>query len=218
MNVCVFFMGFSAFISSLAFTSCLFLSPFYNYTTENSVITNIPDKQPDKISKIIVWSWNGGSTIKTEQLKETIDAVQSKLSFIPEKNEHYIFLLLETSAAESLNGIFVKQKKGPARGIFQMEPETEKCTLKWLKNNNKEAYAEVMFFYERKKSPDWNRTYNVPYGIALSSAYYWRRLGDDLSNKITTLEDRAVVWKTYYNTHLGKGTVSGYIEKSKKYL
>ena len=54
MNVCVFFMGFSAFISSLAFTSCLFLSPFYNYTTENSVIANIPDKQPDKISKIIV--------------------------------------------------------------------------------------------------------------------------------------------------------------------
>ena len=88
----------------------------------------------------------------------------------------------------------------------------------WLKDNFPRVHDEVMAFYDKKKSPEWNLTHNVPYNVAMSTAYYWRRMGDSLAGNITTLEDRAKVWKTHYNTYLGKGSIAGYIKKAGKYL
>ena len=171
-----------------------------------------------KDTKIIVWSWEGGATVKKEQLAQTIAAVQERLSIVPKGSKDHVALLLETSAVESLRGIIVRQKGGPARGIFQMEPATERCTLGWLKNNFPKVHSEVMAFYDKNKSPEWNRTHNVPYNVAMSTVYYWRRMGDGLTDRIGTLEDRAKVWKTHYNTYLGKGSIAGYIKKAGKYL
>ena len=171
-----------------------------------------------KDTKIIVWSWEGGATVKREQLAQTIAAVHERLSIVPKGSEDHVALLMETSAVESSRGYIVRQKGGPARGIFQMEPATERCTLGWLKNNFPKVHGEVMAFYDKSKSPDWNRTHNVPYNVAMSTVYYWRRMGDGLTDRIGTLEDRAKVWKTHYNTYLGKGSIAGYIEKAGKYL
>ena len=171
-----------------------------------------------KDTKIIVWSWEGGATVKKEQLAQTIEAVQERLSIVPKGSADHVALLMETSAVESSRGYIVRQVGGPARGIFQMEPTTERCMRSWLKDNFPSVHDEVMAFYDRKKSPDWNRTHNVPYNVAMSTAYYWRRMGDSLAENITTLEDRAKVWKTHYNTYLGKGSIAGYIRKAEKYL
>lgn len=166
---------------------------------------------------IIVWSWNGGNTIKLDQLKQTVIAVQERIS-IP-NNEHTVALILETSAVESSRGIDMIQKGGgPARGLLQMEPATEKWLKKWLKKNHPSIYQEVIHFYNNKKDATWNRTYNVPYQIAMSTAYYWHKCGDKLFSLITTRENRAKVWKQYYNTMKGKGTISKYHKKSEKYL
>lgn len=171
-----------------------------------------------KDTKIIVWSWEGGATVKKEQLAQTIEAVQERLSIVPKGSADHVALLMETSAVESSRGYIVRQVGGPARGIFQMEPTTERCMRSWLKDNFPSIHDEVMAFYDKKKSPDWNRTHNVPYNVAMSTAYYWRRMGDSLAENITTLEDRAKVWKTHYNTYLGKGSIAGYIRKAEKYL
>ena len=171
-----------------------------------------------KDTKIIVWSWEGGATVKKEQLAQTIEAVQERLSIVPKGSADHVALLMETSAVESSRGYIVRQVGGPARGIFQMEPTTERCMRSWLKDNFPRVHDEVMAFYDKKKSPDWNRTHNVPYNVAMSTAYYWRRMGDSLAENITTLEDRAKVWKTHYNTYLGKGSIAGYIRKAEKYL
>ena len=168
--------------------------------------------------KILVWSWEGGATVKKEQLAQTIEAVHERLSIIPKGSADHVALLMETSAVESNRGYVVSQKGGPARGIFQMEPATERCTLGWLKANFPKVHGEVMAFYDKSKSPEWNRTHNVPYNVAMSTVYYWRRMGDSLAKNITTLEDRAKVWKTHYNTYLGKGSIAGYIRKAEKYL
>lgn len=182
------------------------------YTTYEDRYETISD------AGIIVWSWEGGATVKKEQLAKTIEAVQSRLSIVPKGSENHVALLLETSAVESSRGLIVKQVGGPARGIFQMEPRTEKCTRNWLKARFPKVYEEVMVFYDKNQSPEWNRTHNVPYNVAMSTAYYWRRLGDSLAKNITTLEDRAKVWKKHYNTYLGRGTIAGYIKKSLEYL
>lgn len=165
---------------------------------------------------IVVWSWKGGDTIKLDQLKQTIIAVQERIS-IP-SNEHTTSLLLETSAVESSRGIDMIQRGGPARGILQMEPTTEKYLKEWLKKYHPSVYKEVVHFYNDKKDKVWNSTYNVPYQIAMSLAYYWHKCGDKLPSLITTREDRARIWKQFYNTHKGKGTISKYHEKSEKYL
>ena len=165
---------------------------------------------------IVVWSWKGGDTVKLEQLKQTIIAVQERIS-IP-SNEHTTSLLLETSAVESSRGIDMIQRGGPARGILQMEPTTERYLKGWLKKYHPSVYKEVVYFYNDKKNEIWNRTYNVPYQIAMSLAYYWHKCGDKLPSLITTREDRARIWKQFYNTYKGKGTVSKYHEKAEKYL
>ena len=169
-------------------------------------------------TKIIVWSWKGGSTVKAEQLRQTIEAVHERLSFVPKDCDGYVELLMETCAAESLRGIYVKQKRGSAKGIFQMEPSTEEDTRKWLKKRHPEVYKEVMAFWDEKESQEWNLAYNVPYTAAMSTAYYWRRCGDALAYIVGTQQNRALIWKKYYNTHLGKGTIDGYLKKAKKYL
>lgn len=171
-----------------------------------------------KDTKIIVWSWEGGATVKKEQLAQTITAVHERLSIVPKGSKDHVALLMETSAVESSRGYIVRQVGGPARGIFQMEPTTERCMRSWLKDNFPRVHDEVMAFYDKKKSPEWNLTHNVPYNVAMSTAYYWRRMGDSLAGNITTLEDRAKVWKTHYNTYLGKGSIAGYIKKAGKYL
>lgn len=171
-----------------------------------------------KDTKIIVWSWEGGATVKKEQLAQTITAVHERLSIVPKGSKDHVALLMETSAVESSRGYIVRQVGGPARGIFQMEPTTERCMRSWLKDNFPRVHDEVMAFYDKKKSPEWNLTHNVPYNVAMSTAYYWRRMGDSLADNITTLEDRAKVWKTHYNTYLGKGSIAGYIKKAGKYL
>ena len=164
----------------------------------------------------IIWSWKGGNTVKLDQLKQTIITVQERIS-IP-SNEHTTLLLLETSAVESSRGIDMIQKGGSARGILQMMPSTEKFIKKWLKKHHPSIHKEVISFYNNNKSVEWNRSYNVPYQIAMSLAYYWHKCGDKLPSLITTREDRARVWKRYYNTYKGKGTISKYHEKAEKYL
>lgn len=168
--------------------------------------------------RIVVWTWRGGSSINADQLRQTIAAVHERLSIIPREHSGYVDLLMETCAAETLLGEIVRQRNGPALGIFQMLRTTERDTLAWLKRRFPEVYAEVRSFYNRKKSAEWNLTKNVPYSTAISTAYYWRRCGDALADLLETRDSRARVWKKYYNTYLGKGTVSGYIEKSERYL
>lgn len=168
--------------------------------------------------RIVVWTWKGGSSVNADQLRQTIAAVHERLSIIPREHSGYVDLLMETCAAETLLGEIVRQRNGPALGIFQMLRTTELDTLAWLKRRFPGVYAEVRSFYNRRKSAEWNLTKNVPYSAAISTAYYWRRCGDALADLLETRDSRARVWKKYYNTYLGKGTVSGYIEKSERYL
>lgn len=171
-----------------------------------------------KKTKIIVWSWFGEDTVRVDQLRQTVRAVHERLSIVPKNDPNLIALLMETCAAESLRGILVKQVRGPARGLFQMEPFTEKDTLKWLKRYFVTVYKEVMHFYNDKENMEWNRRHNVPFQIAMSTVYYWRMCGDKLVDIIPNTTARAHVWKRFYNTPKGKGTVAGYVQKVKKYL
>lgn len=174
--------------------------------------------QKSSNTKIKVWSWSGGSQVKTEQLRQTVNAVQERMSIVPSNHEGTVELLLETAAVESHRGQWTKQINGPARGLFQMEPATAKCLLSWLKNNHNSVYKEVVFFMNKKQTLEQNLTSNVPFQIAMATAHYWRYLGDSMSKISGDQLNRAMIWKAYYNTRLGKGDVGKYLVDSETYL
>lgn len=125
-------------------------------------------------------------------------------------------LLLGTVAQESLMGTYLQQIRGPALGVYQIEPRTHedlwinyidhRQTLK-LKINRVCPLATV-------NVNDDLLVFDLRYATIIARLIYYRRPeplpahGDLLA--------QAAYWKQHYNTPLGKGTQSGYISNATK--
>ena len=106
-------------------------------------------KAKDNYIPIKVWSWKGNDTIRTDQLFQTICGVISRMSIVPD-DPNIARLVMETIATESHRGKHVRQMRGPAKGIVQMEPATHDDLVSWLKNNHVDVWQNLMLFYEKK--------------------------------------------------------------------
>lgn len=128
-------------------------------------------------------------------------------------------LLLCIACAESGCGEYAKQVRGPARGIFQMEPRTEtdiierflasrpmmatlvKRLMLGMSNDSPEPllwsplYAAVMARIRIYRTPD-----RVPQPNEYTST----------DNYVMALGE---LWKRRYNTERGKGTIDGFMDK-----
>ncbi|MFW6122267.1 MAG: hypothetical protein ACOC80_15395, partial [Petrotogales bacterium] len=77
------------------------------------------------------------------QLKHHIDRVLS--NEIPKYHSRdAVYQLLFTSAAESDCGKYIRQVKGPAMGLFQIEPNSEKLVWKWVIENNENLFEALV--------------------------------------------------------------------------
>lgn len=174
-------------------------------------------KDPYFPPRIVVWSWNGGSTIRKEQLESTILAVLLKLPMVT-ADVTMVELLQETAAIESRRGIHISQlNNGPARGIFQMELKTIQDTLSWMKKNYIEQYRAVRVFWNSKETEEWNFQKNVPWQIAMAASYYWRMAGNDLIKASLDRDKREKIYKKFWNTCKGKSTREKYLAMSEVY-
>ena len=145
------------------------------------------------------------------QLRELITEVLVELgAYRPSAVE----LLMMTAAVESKMGTYLYQIRGPARGIFQMEPATEKDIWdNYLKYNKRLAELVSGFMFSGKSN--LNLTANIPYQIAMARVHYLRvPHGLPSADDVSAL---AKYWKDYYNTRLGKGTVEKAIEAYRRY-
>jgi hypothetical protein len=133
-------------------------------------------------------------------------------------SESAVNLLLLTWATESHGGKYIKQLgTGPALGVFQMEPAT---------------YADInrnYLRYHRGLSGKLNSILalwpfeprdcligNLYYATAMARVHYYRSTYKlPVADDVTGL---AKMWKTVYNTHLGKGTVDKAITDYHKYV
>lgn len=122
-------------------------------------------------------------------------------------------LLLGTSAQESAFGTYLVQINGPAKGPFQMEPDTEVDI--W------ENYLEFRPALKQKLVVDSGVTgpdtlameTNLIYSIDMARIHYLRR-----PNPIPLdLEGQAGYWKLNYNTLMGKGTIFEYMDNYRRY-
>lgn len=137
--------------------------------------------------------------IDKNQLRELITKVLQDTNLY---SDSAVELLMLTAAVESRLGTYIKQVQGPARGIFQMEPATEKDLwdnyLKYKPNIVKDIQKYTL------RHPDELR-FNIAYAICMTRIHYLR-----CPETIPPADDiRALAnfWKKWYNTSAGKGTV-----------
>lgn len=125
-------------------------------------------------------------------------------------------LLLGTAAQESRFGTYLKQIRGPALGVFQMEPDTEQDI--WIhflayRPHMKEMMIKITGV--KRPDPDHLRG-NLLYQIAMARLHYYRVPWPlPLENDVPGM---AAYWKKYYNTLLGRGTEAEFIENYHRYI
>jgi len=124
-------------------------------------------------------------------------------------------LLLGTSAAETDMGLYLKQIEGPARGLYQMEPATEKDTWQTYLSVKPEIAAKVSRWMI-PGMPFSQMLGNLYYATAMARVHYWR-FPEPLPEH-DDIEGLARYHKKYYNTRAGKGTVEDFMVKYKTYV
>lgn len=136
------------------------------------------------------------------QFRELIEDVLTGLGL---HSPAAVNLLLGTAAQESRFGTYLRQMgKGPALGVFQMEPATERDIWdNYLRYQP--ALVEKIKGFTGESGPGPHLRWNLAYQIAMARVHYLRKKppmppGDDLAGL-------AAYWKQHYNTRLGKGTV-----------
>ena len=123
-------------------------------------------------------------------------------------------LLLMTAAHESRLGQYTKQIKGPALGLYQMEPDTLKCNYKnWINYRSKEA--KLIHEISGVRGPDRGQLqFNPIYSTIHARLKYLRAPG--------ALPPPSDVWalaeysKDFFNTRLGDATPDDYFQAYKE--
>lgn len=122
-------------------------------------------------------------------------------------------LVMATGMAESRMHYIQQVGRGPARGLFQMEPLTHEDIWSRYLSTKTHLVNDLMGLTMRNMDLLEQLRGNLFYAAAMCRIYYLRfrePLPED-----GDWEGMARYWKKYYNTHLGAGTHAGFIRKSK---
>lgn len=160
--------------------------------------------------------WPGEKVLSYERFYSTVWKVLTDSPVRFADKEGFAALIIETAATESFFGTKVQQTRGPALGVFQVEPRTSKCLQENFLAFNKKLDTFTNRYVDKKSSEEDNLKYNLPYQIALCIAQY-TRYGinkKNLSDKLV----RAQIYKKHWNTVNGSGSVVKFFTDSEKYL
>ncbi len=157
-------------------------------------------------------TWKGRRYLPFEQMQTLCFAVAEYLG-LPRENAGRF--LLEIAAAESDFGYYVRQVRGPAQSVWQIEPATAKDLHERLPGRNPQMYRKILALRDPLLSEEENIVTNLDYGAAFCLGILTLK-GLDFS-QLGSLELRAQAWKQKYNTYLGKGTLEGYCQKAMRY-
>lgn len=128
-------------------------------------------------------------------------------------------LILGTCAKESAFGTYLRQlSSGPALGVFQMEPDTEKDIwnnyLFYGRATKRKAIYKIsgVRSYENSGALEWN----IAYGICMCRLHY-RRIAEPFP-AADDIEGLGWYWDTHYNRNPHKGTVKQFVKAYEKYV
>ncbi len=146
--------------------------------------------------------------------KFIIEPVLSKLQLYSKDAEE---MLVFTCAAESLGGHLLVQVKGPALGVYQMEPNTyTDIWINYIRARSQLAMLMTMHF-GCNKIPELDRlVYDLFFATAMTRIHYLRSPG-----KLPAATDVDGIWdyyKKYYNTDKGKAKKEESIKKYRDFI
>ncbi len=146
-------------------------------------------------------------TIKPDHLRtlirETLRYLEPEIPY----SETAVELLMMTAAQETQLGKYLVQIRGPARGIYQVEPASEQHVLGVLKIKNMDLYKKLMAINSpadgQGSETDRDIIFNLAYATGLARCFYWLKPAPLPERRSGAL---AAYDKRYWNTHLGKAT------------
>lgn len=148
--------------------------------------------------------------INASQLKELV--IKPALHELVMYSDNAVELLLFTCAVESLGGTYLKQLKGPAVGIYQMEPATHNDIWQNYINHRGSLIMIMASAFDCTRMPSEDRLiYDLRYATAMARLHYAR-----VPEPLPDLNDIQSIWvyyKTHYNTIQGSATKDKSIAK-----
>jgi hypothetical protein len=139
--------------------------------------------------------------INCQQLSDLI--IKPALEDLLLYSEDAVELLLFTCANESQGGTYLKQIKGPALGIFQMEPKTYNDIWQNFIAYRNDIRLRIIHQFGIQSMPSEDRmVYDLRFATAMARLHY-ERINAPLPSK----DDPHSIWdyyKTYYNSSLGR--------------
>ena len=153
--------------------------------------------------------------IDNKQLREQI--IKPALDSLQMYSDNAMELLVFTCACESLGGTYVKQVKGPALGIYQMEPATYTDIWEnYIKHRSSLVQLLALNFSSPSIPNPERMVYDLRFATAMARLHYRRR-----SEPLPHHTDIEAIWeyyKKYYNTHLGKAEKEESIKHYRKFV
>jgi hypothetical protein len=147
-------------------------------------------------------------TIEKNQLRSLIKRVLRPHDLWSQEAED---LLMGTAAQESHLGKYIAQINGPAKGIFQMEPATEKDLWEYIARKN---LTNLIGTVSGVFGPNpLHLEGNLLYQIIIARIFY-RRVKEVIPEGLVL---QAKYYKKYWNTELGKATVDQYVKNYTTY-
>ena len=150
------------------------------------------------------------SQFRTLIIRPTLSMLQM---YSPEAEEILVF----TCANESDGGHFLAQVKGPALGIFQMEPSTHTdIWVNYIRNRNSLSTLLAMHLGCTKIPDPLRMTYDLQYATAMARIDYMRMPG-----ALPAANDVVGMWnyyKAHYNSADGKAEQEQAIAKYQTFI
>lgn len=148
--------------------------------------------------------------VNPKHLRRIIENTLIYLEVPKEELSKWIELLMITSQIESDLCYNLKQVKGPARGPFQVEPNTEKDLWERIIKKNPNLEKKIRSLRCEAHLGIHELEYNWAYATALSYIYY----KDRAVNPVTmSTFDMVVAHKKHYNTFKGASTIKKSLTK-----
>lgn len=163
-----------------------------------------------------LWFWQGGTQLNRNAFEGMVSEVIDYMPIVPYRSD-LVHLLSETAATESSFGYAVSDRRGKTLGVYQILLSTGEFVMARL-----EQHPHVLDIVQGYMDPDMNLaenlTYNLHFQTAMAVAYYWLRAGDDLLERISSLDSRAKLYKLEWNTPRGRATEAKYRRDRQRYL
>ena len=125
-------------------------------------------------------------------------------------------LILGTCAQESALGLYLKQIKGPALSIFQIEEATYNDIWRYLAGKY-DIGESILSSCNCDQMPEFEQIgWDLRLATMMCRIKYWM-VPESLPDA-DDIEGLAAYWKKYYNTELGKGTEEEFIANYERYV